>query len=389
MNLIQKLKPKFAFLSSSKMWLTGIFVLAAFLVIILISKTYLGQQGRVEQALLSGQRLEVSIETGQVNGKIATSAVQPETAAAAPQTPDVKSPPAASVPTESAAPDAAAPEKQPEDELAWMDTEFIGPPMQQELLDILRGNSDSDTQNQLEVKKVTVSELGEKPVIILIIKGLGLSASSTEEAMDLPKNVTLGFSPYSPSLADWVAKAKAAGHEILLNIPMETKDFNLNDPGPYALATKATKEDNVTRLKMILALTDGYQAVYSDNEEVFTHSIISVTPVLQSLKHQGKYFIFGGGYDDFSLVQVAEGMNYPILVNDVLLDKEISPEGINKKFTEIETIAKSRGFVVVMAHPYPITVRMLERWLPESEKRGFAIMPVSTLLGKSFLDKKQ
>lgn len=268
-------------------------------------------------------------------------------------------------------------------ELSWMNEDYIGPPMSQNRLDIISGfNSKKD----LEVKKVSVSELSDKPVVVIVIKGLGLSSSTTEHALELPKNITLGFSPYSPSIQEWAKKARDKGHEIVLNIPMETKDYNLNDPGPYAVITSASKEDNNTRLKMLLSLIDGYEAVYSETEEVFTKSVQSIKPFLEFLKGQGKYYIYGGGYAEFSLIQVAESIKYPILVNDIILDDVISEQGINEQFREIERRARERGYVVVMAHPYPITIRMLERWLPQVESRGIDVAPISLLLGKQFVD---
>jgi polysaccharide deacetylase 2 family uncharacterized protein YibQ len=402
MKFISKLLPKF---SSIKLWLSKLSIIVtialglAFFSLV-ISKLFLGQDARIEAALSSGQRLEIDLGTNEIKGKIVSSKKTDATQAAATTTSTdaTASTDVAANPTDATSPVpedatlsagavAATPvteENKAPSDLAWTKTDFIGPPLPQDVLDAFIQDGSGTT---LEAKKVSVKELGDKPVIVVIVKGLGLSSSTTEDAIDLPKDVTLGFSPYSPSIEKWVEKAKASGHEFILNIPMETKDFEINDPGPYALITKVEKEENITRLKMLLSLVKGYEAVYSENEEVFTHVVNSVKPVLESLKQQRKYFIYGGGYSDFSLIQVAESMAYPILVNDALLDDEISEDAINKKLAEVESIAKTRGYAVVMTHPYPITIRMLERWLPEADKRGFRFAPVSLLLGKDFIDK--
>jgi polysaccharide deacetylase 2 family uncharacterized protein YibQ len=424
-------------ISQSQKWIGGIILLIVLTLLTFTMKFFVGHEGRIEDALLAGQRLEISLATGEISGNAAAStegevkkeeakddkaAETPkkadDTAAAAKPAeakPEEKTeekpaseaggaadsatetatehPAEAVVTTEEVKPEAAEstePAKAEDvsseplsEELAWIDTDYIGPRISDEMVEGLKGGA---VAKKLELKKVSVSELGDKPIIVVIIKGLGLSASTTEEAFDLPASVTLGFSPYSPSIIDWVDKAKKKGHEVVLNVPMETKDFNINDPGPYALATSSSNEDNVTRLKMLLSLVKGYEAVYSEKEEIFTQAINSVKPVLESLKADGKYFIYGGGYAEFSLIQVAETIAYPILVNDILLDDEISESGINEKFRKVEEQANKRGYAVVMAHPYPITIRMLQRWLPQAESRGIKIAPVSVLLGKSFID---
>lgn len=353
-------------INSSWLWIFGIVFLSVILLMTISTGFMLGQQERVEQALLNGQRIEVELSSGKIFGKVQISESEKER-----------------IKAEEEAKKAAQLEKKEKKAvpLPWMNDDFIGPRMSDAMIAIIAGG---EKKEEIKLQKISLKELGDKPIIIIIIKGLGLSSSTTEEALDLPANITLGFSPYSPSLEDWTKKAAEKGHEIILNVPMETEDYNINDPGPYALISKSSKEDNITRLKMLLSLIKDYKAIYSDKDEIFSHSIQSVTPILEFLKKEGKYFVYGGGYSDFSLIQVAKDLEYPLLINDIFLDDEISSDSINAKIKEIEEHAKERGYVVVTAHPYPITLRMLEIWLPQAEEKGFRIAPVSLLLGKTF-----
>ena len=47
--------------------------------------------------------------------------------------------------------------------------------------------------------------------------------------------MTLAFSPYADDLPRSVAKARAAGHEILLQVPLEPYGYPDVDPGPPLL----------------------------------------------------------------------------------------------------------------------------------------------------------
>jgi polysaccharide deacetylase 2 family uncharacterized protein YibQ len=348
-------------------------VLTFFLVIsliIVVSGIFLGREGRVEQALLSAKRLEIDLNSGEVFGEVLKT--KPDKTASDKQEGDAvadKASPSA---------DGNKSDKTQNSHFAWLDEDFIGPRMPKSFVDTL---IESATTN-IKIEKVSLKELSDKPIIVVILKGMGLSASTTEMALQLPVSVNFGISPYSSSIQQWVEKAKEQGREVVLNVPMETKDYRLNDPGPYALMTQSSPSDNITRLNMLLDLVAGYQAIYSDGDEIFTHTLASSKPVLQELKKKRKYLVFGGGYADFSLVQLANELEYPLLVNDFVLDEQISEEAINEKFKEIEKEAVEKGYVVVMAHPYPITIRMLERWLPLAEKRGFFMAPVSLLIGK-------
>lgn len=341
----------------------------------LVSSFVLHKDTRIKAALEAGQRLEVSLTTGEITGKISktntedTEGKEPaENAVASKDKPkdkaDINKPEA----TEAAK------------EFAWVNEDFIGPKLPKEVLEEFL--SKDLTSPKITIERVSIKDISEKPVVVIIIKGIGLSSSSTREALDLPKEVTMGISPYSPSLDFWVKKIKEEGHEVVLNIPMESEDYRKDDPGVYSLITQATAEDNITRLKMLLAMTEKYNAVYSDNSEVFTRSATSITPILEVLKKKNKYFVYGGGYSNYSMIQMAEGINYPILVNDLVLDDEISSSAINEKFKEIEKIAAEKGYVVVMAHPYPMTIRMLQAWIATTKEKGLVVSPVSLLLGK-------
>src|ERR1700761_8082059 len=75
-----------------------------------------------------------------------------------------------------------------------------------------------------------------RPKIALVIGGLGLNPDQTKAAIEqLPPEVTLSFSPYAENLQAQIDHARAAGHEVMVEIPMEPLDYPDNDPGPYTL----------------------------------------------------------------------------------------------------------------------------------------------------------
>ncbi|RYF88332.1 MAG: hypothetical protein EON95_20500 [Caulobacteraceae bacterium] len=61
-----------------------------------------------------------------------------------------------------------------------------------------------------------------KPKVALVIGGLGLNPAYTRRAIELlPPEVTLSFAPYAEGLQGWIDLARANGHEVLLETPME------------------------------------------------------------------------------------------------------------------------------------------------------------------------
>ncbi len=81
----------------------------------------------------------------------------------------------------------------------------------------------------------------DAPRIAIVIGGVGISASGTADAFaKLPAPVTFAFAPYGADLDKLAEHARAEGHEVLLQVPMEPFDYPDNDPGPQTLLTSLT-----------------------------------------------------------------------------------------------------------------------------------------------------
>ncbi len=121
----------------------------------------------------------------------------------------------------------------------------------------------------------------DAPRIALIVGGLGVSAKSTSDAITkLPGQVTLAFIPYGSAAAS-VARARAAGHEVLLQVPMEPFDYPDNDPGPETLLTSLTAAQNMDRLHWLMSRFQGYVGLINMMGARFTASEQAFTPVLR------------------------------------------------------------------------------------------------------------
>ncbi len=98
-----------------------------------------------------------------------------------------------------------------------------------------------------------------RPKVSMVIGGLGLNAQTTRAAIEtLPGEITLSFAPYAEGLQGWIDLARAHGHEVLLETPMEPADYPANDPGPYTLIAANRPEDTVRKLEWLMSRATGY-----------------------------------------------------------------------------------------------------------------------------------
>ncbi len=238
------------------------------------------------------------------------------------------------------------------------------------------------TREALESRRDDITLSGNKKPIVIIITGVGLSVRTTERVLEMPVNYSVGFSPYAPDVAVWNKKAIVLGFDTLMHMPMETPDYSVDDPGPYALISTATAEENVSRLEMLLSLGVGYKGVYSSPNESFSSNMNNMRPVIAGLAQMQMPYLYGKGAGNVSLLQFAEQSNIKLVVNDVTLDDTISYEAIKSQLELLEKMASENEFAVGIARPYPLTLETLKFWQKSLEQKNFEVVPFSMLIDR-------
>lgn len=223
--------------------------------------------------------------------------------------------------------------------------------------------------------------VNRRPRVAVIVSGLGLSGAATEAAIQrLPGPITLGFAPYAKGLPQWIALARAAGHEVLLDLPMEPVNFPTDDPGPRALMTNLTASQNQERLHWLLGRVTGYVGVVNRMGSRFTTSEPHVRPVLQELQQRGLLFIDSRSSLRSIAARMAREIGLPNAVNNRFIDAEASRDAIDMRLQEMERIAKSTGRAVGIASPFPVTINRLAQWAQSLDGKGLILAPVSALV---------
>ncbi|MCH8188710.1 MAG: divergent polysaccharide deacetylase family protein [Proteobacteria bacterium] len=213
-----------------------------------------------------------------------------------------------------------------------------------------------------------------------MLAGLGLSQSATKAAIQqLPGSVTLGFAPYARGLEAWMNEARAAGHEVFLELPMEPFDYPDSDPGPHTLLTTLDHSDNIDRLDWLLSRTSGYVGVTNFMGDKFTSSPESLVPVLEALRDRGLMFLDARTSRESVAGDLATQIELPRALNNRFLDNEASRIAIDARLLELEEIAKTVGYAVGIGFPYPVTLERIARWSATLDAKGIDLAPMSAL----------
>lgn len=219
---------------------------------------------------------------------------------------------------------------------------------------------------------------GEGPRVALVVSGLGFSAGVTEQAIErLPPEVTLSFVPYASDLQGWIDRARAAGHEVLIEVPMEPFDAEAVDTGPQTLLAAAPAAENIGRLEDLLSRATGYFGVTNYQGGRFAASREASAPVVSAVKSRGLALIGNGLSARSALSAEAGAAGLPFTGSDRLLDVRRDADSIADQLAALEAQAREGGMALGAGFAYPVTIAQIERWSAGLAERGLVLTPAS------------
>ena len=239
--------------------------------------------------------------------------------------------------------------------------------------------SDGRTAFKVYARPYTAAS-NAKPVT-LVIGGLGINRTLTARAInELPPEVSLSFAAHASNLQSQINLARARGHEVLLELPMESEDFNPVEPGAeYTLrVVGGSTADNERNIDRLLSRASGYFAVTNYNGGLFLQRSDSVVPMMASLSKAGLGFVFDGSVAAPSLSTLANASRLPYLKASSLIDNTPDSASINSELERLASAASSGAAPVGFGFTYPQTIDAVAKWVTELEAQGLTLAPVSS-----------
>jgi polysaccharide deacetylase 2 family uncharacterized protein YibQ len=217
-----------------------------------------------------------------------------------------------------------------------------------------------------------------------VVGGLGINATHTKSAIDeLPPEVTLSFAPDATSLQTWINRARAAGHEVLIETPMEAYDYGRMKMHPLTLLASDNEARNQARLDRILSRSTGYFGLINSQGSKIGDDDAAMKPVLKAVSDRGLAFIDDGSLDAAHMQQLSGETGLRYVRADSAIDAKLSAEDISSEFMELESQALEHGAALGAGYAFPITIEMVKTWTAGLEQKGIVLAPASALAAKS------
>ena len=222
---------------------------------------------------------------------------------------------------------------------------------------------------------------GKRPVSV-IIGGLGINRGLTTQAInELPADVTLAFAAHAPGLQNWVNQARAKGHEVLIELPMESASFNPAEPGAdRAMMASRNSAANMRNLDWLLSRAQGYFGVTNYNGDIFLTRTDVAAPVLDKLSKSGLSFISDGSVSAPSLPALSSSAKLPFARGYNLIDPQQDIAIIQSELSRLTAQAQNSSGTIGVGFAYPETITAVKSWASGLAGQGLALAPASSTL---------
>ena len=219
-----------------------------------------------------------------------------------------------------------------------------------------------------------------RPKIAILLGGMGLNPKLTQRAIrELPGDVTFAFAPYGDDLQTQVNKARADGHEVLLQLPMEPVGYPANNPGPKTLLADAEKAANLESLHWHMSRFAGYTGITNYMGGRLLASPEALKPVMAEMRKRGLIYLEDASTALTVSETVAGETKLPERRAQVVIDTDPTPQSIAAALELLEGEAKANGFAIGTGSGLEVTVDAVKLWAEQLQDRGILLVPVSAI----------
>lgn len=216
------------------------------------------------------------------------------------------------------------------------------------------------------------------PVIGLIIDDLGDRHEDGLRVIALPGPIACAYLPGTPYGARQAWLAHENGKEVLLHFPLQPLSGKAH---PQAITERSGRAELVRRLREDLAALPFISGVNTHQGSLLSQKPQPMNWLMAELKAQGGlYFVDSYTTPHSVALSTAQSWGLQTARRQVFLDDARSPEDIRAQWVRLIAKAQREGTALGIGHPYPETIAVLQRELPQLARYGVRLAAPSELI---------
>lgn len=212
----------------------------------------------------------------------------------------------------------------------------------------------------------------------IIFDDAGGSLEDLEAIIALGRPVTVAVLPGLRHSREVARRARAAGLEVLLHLPLEPED-GAKAMGPGGIAVAMTDEEIAASVRASLAGVPGASGINNHMGSRATADPRVMRAVLRVVKEADLIFVDSVTSPRTTAAALAAEMGIRAASRHVFLDNEDDPAPIRAQLRRTLERARRTGEAVAIGHAARRTAQVLREMLGEFDTAGIVLVPASAL----------
>ncbi|MDH1572258.1 MULTISPECIES: divergent polysaccharide deacetylase family protein [Pseudomonas] len=216
----------------------------------------------------------------------------------------------------------------------------------------------------------------KKAYMSIIIDDLGQSTERDSRTLALPGPVTMAIMPDTPHASEFARQAHKAGKTVILHMPMDPAT------GPYAWHPDIALPELARRLDAALAKVPYAAGINNHMGSRMTAQRGAMTWLMGELQRRHLFFV--DSRTSAATVAAAEAQAQALghVSRDVFLDDVRTTEAITTQLQQGVALARRQGSAVLIGHPYPQTLQVLEQEMPRLRSQGIELVTLTQMIAE-------
>lgn len=215
-----------------------------------------------------------------------------------------------------------------------------------------------------------------KAYLSIIIDDLGQSTERDQRTLALPGPVTMAIMPDTPHATEFARQAHRAGKTVILHMPMDPAT------GPYAWHPDIPLPELAKRLDAALAKVPFAAGLNNHMGSRMTAQRPAMTWLMGELQRRQLFFVDSRTSAATVAAAQAQAQDLAHVSRDVFLDDLRTPEAIAAQLQLGIEMARRQGSAVLIGHPYPQTLQVLEKQMPRLKSQGIELISLAQMIAQ-------
>lgn len=214
-----------------------------------------------------------------------------------------------------------------------------------------------------------------KAYLTLIIDDLGQNLPRDRRVLALPGPVTAAIMPDTPHAAEFAREAHKAGKIVILHMPMDPAT------GPFAWHPDLPLDELEKRLNAAFKAVPYTSGINNHMGSRMTSQPQAMAWLMGDLQRRHKFFVDSRTSAQTVAAAEAQKIGLASVSRDVFLDDVRTEQAITTQLETAIKLARKQGSAVMIGHPYPQTLAVLERELPKLKAQGIDWIDIRQMIG--------